>query len=380
MSSVRIVEAVEDITYLALVSNNTNAKKAFDLIVEYGKPNPLSYGYEVGEWNAKLMGLFQLAEDEEFQKNDLVALSIAIVDGVYRVIGDDEVQNQVRKDDRDMLRLSRDLVDWQRERGMPPLSDLPLEAALYWAWRGTTTMDRGGYWAFGGGPYPLQTFMTEKMPLNAYLWDTIDPNTLMEMRADAERLGWCRDPDIDLIVAKVEDYYYGYAWRKGSGHWEYHYVTSRGESDTIKDVDGVDVEYGEVQNTDWQYHQRFKKGLLGIGCCVAESALVDAWLKSLGISCNSIARYPKQGGYVGHNHAIYYNTDLGAWKAHGKQVELGLTDHPTDIQVFQLRMLPIDYRFDSYYTMYVNLAQIRSMFVEEGVPSDTIQEWIFPVA
>jgi hypothetical protein len=196
------------------------------------------------------------------------------------------------------------------------------------------------------------------------------------MRVDAEKLGWTKKSSIDSIVVSIEDYYYGYSWGKGRGHWEYHYVTSSGKSDTIKDVDGVDVEYGEVQNVDWQYYERFKKGLPGVGCCVAETALVDAWLKSVGIACNSVGRYPKQGGYYGHNHVIYYVPDLAVWKAYNKQVELGLTDHPSDIQVFEIRKLPIDYRFDAYCTMNVNLVQIRSMLVEEGVSSETMRRWL----
>jgi hypothetical protein len=195
------------------------------------------------------------------------------------------------------------------------------------------------------------------------------------MRADAEQLGWSQGMDIDSIVAKIEDYWYGYAWGKAR-HWEYRYLTKDGKSDTVKDVDGVDVEYGEVQNTDWQYYQRFKKGLPGIGCCVAETALVDAWLKSLGIPCNSIGRYPKAGGYVGHNHAIYYDAQSGVWKAYEKQVNLGLINHPADTQVFMIRKLPINYRFDSYYIMEISLTQIRSMFIQNGVPSSKMIEWL----
>jgi len=258
---------------------------------------------------------------------------------------------------------------------MVSLSDLPVDASLYWAWRGTTTMCRGGSWGYGGGPYPLQSFKTKMMPLKAYLWDTIDPDTMKEMRVDAEQLGWSNSADINSIVAKIEDYWYGYAWGMTS-HWEYHYITKDGKSDTIKDVDGVDVEYGEVQNTDWQYYQRFKKGLPGIGFCGAETAFLIAWLKSLGISSNSIGRHPKSGGYTGHNHATYYDARSGVWKAYEKQVNLGLINHSTDTQEFMIRKLPIDYRFDSYYILNIDLTQIKSMFVENGVPSSKMTEWL----
>jgi hypothetical protein len=371
--------AVAEITYLALNATNPEVKQALELMLRVGAAQAQDFGYPVPKWNAELWGLYQLAEDSELQRDDMIALSIAIVDGVFRVIGDEQVQKQVRLDDANMLRLSREITKWQEQQKMAVLSKLPLDAAIYWAWRGTTTMDRGGYWAYGGGPYPLQTFRTKKMSLKAYLWDTIDPKTLRDMRADAEKLGWTKNGNIDSIAAQVEDYYYGYAWGK-TGHWEYHYVKSNGDSDTIKNVDGVDVEYGEVQNTDWQYYQRFKKGLPGVGCCIAETALVDAWLKSVGISSDSIGRVPKNGGYIGHNHAIYYNPILAVWKAYEKQVELALTDHPTDVQEFSIRRLPIDCTFDSYHTIYVDLEQIKSMLVVNGVPSYEMQEWVIPPA
>ncbi|MBS7645329.1 hypothetical protein KEJ44_04720 [Candidatus Bathyarchaeota archaeon] len=371
--SVEAVEALEDIAYLRLLSENPDVEEAFNLMVKYGRPDPSSFGYKVPKWNAELLGLYQLAEDEEFQRNDLVALSIAIVDGVFRVIGDEAVQNQVRADDREMLWLGREIIEWQVKKGMTPLSDLPLDAMLYWAWRGTTTMCRGGYWALGGGPYPLQAFMKEKMTLEAYLWDTTSPDTLKEMRIDAERLGWCKGSDVNSIVASIEEYFYFSGYKE---HWRYHYTKSKGASDTIMDVDGVDVEYGEVVNVDWQYHERFKKNQPCVGCCVAEVALVDSWLKSLGISANSIARWPLSGRYIGHNHVIYYEPRSGVWKAYPKQAELGLEQHQMDTQNFLVRKLPVKYCFDSYYMLKLNLKDIRFLFVENGISSDKMQEWL----
>lgn len=367
--------AVAQIVNLALNSTNPEVKQGFQLILQYGTPNPDYFVYQVSPWNAELWVLYHLSEDVVIQKNDIIALAIAIDDGVFMVMGDNSVQNQVRLDDANMLRLSRELMEWQEERHMALLSALPLDAALYWAWRGTTTMDRGGYWVLGGGPYPLQSFLYSKMSLVAYLWDTIDPQTLRDMRADAEQHGWTTGT-VDYIVERVEEYFYftGYTL-----HWKYYYLNSTGGSDTIKNVDGVNVEYGEVQNTDWQYYQRFKKGLPAVGSCVAETAFVDAWLKSMGIAASSIGRYPLNGGYTGHNHSIYYNPVSKVWKAYSKQVELGLTEHPpTDVQEFDIRKLPINYVFDSYYEMQLTLPQIQTMFVQNGVPSQQMQQWVIP--
>ncbi len=371
LPNLRNATAVGKITFLALNATKPEITKALKLMMRVGTPRSVDFKYTVPSWNAELWALYQLAEDSEFQKDDKVALAISLVDGVFRVLGDEEVRSRVRLDDGKMLRLSREIVKWQEERGMVSLSDLPLDASLYWAWRGTTTMSRGDS-GLGGGPYALQLFRDKMMPLKAYLWDTIDPDTMKEMRADAEQLGWPYGTDINSIVAKIEDYWY----TGRPSHWEYHYVTKDGKSDTIKDVDGVDVEYGEIQNTDWQYYQRFKKDLPGIGFCGAEVAVADSWLKSLGISCNSIGRGPKSGSYTGHNHVIYYDARSSVWKAYEKQVSLGLIDHPTDVQVFMIRKLPIDCRFDSYRMMEIDLTQIRSMFVQNGVSSNQMIEWL----
>ncbi len=107
----------------------------------------------------------------------------------------------------------------------------------------------------------MQSFLYSKMPSAAYLWDTINPQTLRDMRVDAEQHGWTTGP-VDSIVGHVEEYFYFTGF---SLHWKYYYLNSTGGSDTIKSVDGVNVEYGEVQNTDWQYYQRFKKGLPAVG-------------------------------------------------------------------------------------------------------------------
>ena len=221
----------------------------------------------------------------------------------------------------------------------------------------------------------MQSFLYSKMPSAAYLWDTINPQTLRDMRVDAEQHGWTTGP-VDSIVGHVEEYFYFTGF---SLHWKYYYLNSTGGSDTIKSVDGVNVEYGEVQNTDWQYYQRLKKGLPAVGSGVAETAFVDAWLKSMGIAASSIATYPLNGAYVGHNHSIYYNPVSKVWKAYSNQVELGLTEHPpTDVQEFDIRKLPFNYVFDSYCEMHLTLPQIQTMFVQNGVSSQQMQQWVMP--
>jgi hypothetical protein len=357
--------AVAQIAYLALNSTKPEVKQAFELMVKDGTPNPGYFVYQVSPWNAELWTLYHLSENVAFQKDDVLALVIAIDDGVFTVIGDDAVRNQVRQDDANMLRLSREIMKWQESRFMVPLSSLPLDAALYWGWRGTlTTLS----WE-DGGPLPLGNYVYHKMPLNAYLWDTIDPHTLGDMRADIERLGWVSQGfpefEVDSIVKNVEEYSYF------TNHWEYHY----NDGHTIN-VYGVNVTGGNVLNTNWQYYERFKKGLPGFGWCVANAAFVDTWLKSVGIAADSVARYPQAGGYTGHAHVIYYNPVAKVWKAYQKEAQLGLTGHQADVQYFIVLRLPIDYQFSQYKVMYVTPPEIQAMFVVNGVSSQQMHQWV----
>ena len=113
------------------------------------------------------------------------------------------------------------------------------------------------------------------------------------------------------------------------------------------------------------------------GCCIAEVGVVDSWLKSLGIASNSIVRWPVSGKYVGHNHIIYYDPRATVWKAYSKQTEVGLTGHSKDPQEFMIRKIPVNYVFDSYYSTTVDLTEIKSMFVANGINSEQMSGWVF---
>jgi hypothetical protein len=204
------------------------------------------------------------------------------------------------------------------------------------------------------------------MPLGAYLWDTVSPHTLEDMRADVNALWAPGSSGVNEIVQKVETFLYF----SPNTPWDYHY-----DDGTTIDVYGVNVTSGAVLNVNWQYYERFRKGLGGFGYCVAETAFVEAWLKSVGISTDAIRRYPVSGAYLGHIHTIYYDPVAQVWKGYYQQVKLGI-DNPTDMQWFQILRLPFDFVLHSDHWSQLNLDQLQAMFVQNGVTSSQMQKWM----
>jgi len=354
--------AIAQIAFLALNSSNPNVKQGFEMMLSSGAPASDEFGYQVPTWNAELWNLYNLASNVAFGRNDTIPLAIAIDDGIFAVMGDSSVQSQVRVDDAAMLRLSREIMLWQSQHRMTLLSGLPFEALLYWAWRGSTTTLSDE----DGGPLPLAIYVNTKMPLSAYLWDTISPETLRDMRADVASLWPPALSSVNDIARDVETYLYFTTFRP----WDYHY-----DDGTTINVYGVTVTSGAVVNVNWQYYERFRKGLPGFGYCVAETAFAEAWLKSVGIATAVIRRYPVSDAYLGHLHTIYYDPAAQVWKGYYRQVSLGI-DNSTDMQWFQILRLPFDYALDSSHWTQLNLNQLQAMFVQNGITSDQMQQWM----
>ncbi len=129
--------AVAEITYLALNATNPEVKEAFKLMLQGGTPDPSNFQYPVPQYNTELEALYWLATQNQFKKDDTTALAIAIVNGLYITIGDDQTINQVRVDDTTMLIAAREISEWQEQMGMRyNLENYPLIAKLCWAWRG----------------------------------------------------------------------------------------------------------------------------------------------------------------------------------------------------------------------------------------------------
>lgn len=371
--------AVAEITDMALNATNPEVKEAFELMMKGGTPSSTDFSYGVPRFNTELWGLYQLAEDNQFQRDDTTALAIAMVDGLFRTMGDDNVRIQVRADDNAMLSLARETTEWQTSRGYYLLRNLPLEAKICWAWRGNTSPLRG--------PYILQgQFQRTQLTLNAYEWNTVDPRTLKDMRSDAESRGWT-SKDINHFVATLEDYF----WFSGQQqHWYYQTYP-----EIIENVDGVNVTYGAVLNVEFQYYERFRNGLKGLGDCQAETVFMDAWLKSVGessvITWKTTGNSPKPKDWLSHNHIIYFDLAVKKWTISRYQLTIYWGGKAVDSDLFDFWIYKppvnqVHYMSESDFSLLrkgngyylfskIPLGEIYRM-LRDGIPASDLKQWL----
>jgi len=90
--------AVAKITYLALNATNPEVKEAFELMIKGGTPDPRDFTYAVPRYNTELQVLYWLAFQNEFKKDDTLALAIAMVNGLWVTMGNEEVREAVKRD------------------------------------------------------------------------------------------------------------------------------------------------------------------------------------------------------------------------------------------------------------------------------------------
>lgn len=167
--------AVAKIASLTLNATNPEVKGAFELMIKGGTPSQSEFSYAVPNYNTELQVLYWLALQDEFKKDDTLALTIAMVNGLWVTMGDDQVREAVRKDTSDLLAFFRETNEIQRARGYGCLEDYPLEAKVALAWAGaqSPTMAKD---------HALVLFRDRSLDLRSYQWDTISVNTLRRMR------------------------------------------------------------------------------------------------------------------------------------------------------------------------------------------------------
>jgi len=219
-------------------------------------------------WNTQLQALFELALDNEFEKDDTTALAIALVDGFIRMIGDEAVAEKVREDDNEMLNLAREVSSWQEENSFHPLNSLPLEAKMAWAWRGTCGVT--------GGPGPSWDSQG-KINIETYEWNTVDIETLQRMREYAINMNWVSQ-DADETINDLEDYF----WFGSSRHWLYTcrrpYAPDAPQQDIV--IGGAKVSNCGFSNVDFQF-KHFLENDFAIGGCRDECSIRSGRLTAL---------------------------------------------------------------------------------------------------
>jgi len=377
------VEALERITNLLASATNPEVREAFDLMIKGGTPYPKDHKYIVPSYNTELQVLYWLAEQNEFKQDDTLALAIAMVNGFWVTLGDNEVRKAVYKDSNDLLNFLRETNEIQKARGYYQLEDYPLEAKVYLSWRGND-LGRGGhihYELMSGGfrqnnPVNIHIFYNnreKKVNLSDYQWNNVSINTLTKMREYVDKSGWLKI-DQDATVGNIERYFYfdpkKWIFTEPNDNW----LNYKGEKTVNHNMNNANLEF--------EYLQENGKG---IGVCDDEMTLVDALLKSWGIASGAMVRTYSSN----HTHIFYYEPRSKTWKCYIRQISIG-TASSCNIYLFEPPIIQHNYYisyqdsnqwFMKMLNMYHKIVgasgpEIKDLFIT-GVPTSKMKQWVF---
>jgi len=223
--SIQNVEVTEDLACLLLTASITEVKEALEKILTLGSNDALSEPFKIGwtmlknerltkgyDWNTQLLCVRWLAEQNEFHKNDTLALAIAISNGIWILAGNEEVRRNVYQDINEELNFFRETQEIQKARGWYPLSSYPLEAKVM-------LTDRWNF--FFHHPEAQQRlkkyflpnlFKARKINVEEYRYATIEIKTLREMREYALNHPELLDPNPVETLLKIENYFVEPRW------------------------------------------------------------------------------------------------------------------------------------------------------------------------
>lgn len=383
------LEALEDIVCLYLHASNPEVKEAFDLMTRGGVPNQKDFRYPVPKYNAALEVLFWIAEQNEFRKDDTLALAMAMVHGLYITIGDENVSKAVYKDSDDLLRFFRETNRMQMARGLYPLESYPLEAKVALAWTGGDPA-RGGriYHSLLSNPgwrhskilntHHISEYEHRMMDLDGYRWNTISASTLRKMRMMMVQRLWMLK-NVDGTIKTLEEYFYFTGQRE---HWLF-----TQPNDEIISFGGQKTINHNMNNPELVFDHYLRTGK-GLGVCGDEASLVESLSKSWGISTLRLTRtYSTDTG--NHDHVFYYEPVTRTWKCYEKQLRAGKSEkwnvyifRPPVIQRNYFKYRHERYRswmkmFNLYYTMEGSPGdQLADLFVK-GIPTSQVKKWQF---
>lgn len=375
--------AVAKIAYLALNATNPEVKEAFELMIKGGTPDPRDYRYAVPNYNTELQVLYWLACQDALKKDDTLALAIAMVNGLWVTMGDNQVMEAVRKDTSDILAFFRETDDLQRMRGYYPLEDYPLEAKIILVWTG----NQAPIYVFLGSRYGYKpVLLATKLDVRLYENNTVSVRTLAQMRRIAGERGWINH-DVNVFENTVESYFYfaGGVCRT-SRNWV---------------CPAPDDRY--IGNVDLMFDFFLATGK-GIGECYEETQSVDAWGKSWGIPVASGYRsYPTtiqplpDGAIIEHTYPVYFDPENNSWKSMKRQLEPFYADKGEETlpMSFFIFRPPVDqegyFREARTYEKCFNFALRRNAYVPvwentvlrtvrdkllQGIPTSEMKEWL----
>ena len=389
--------AVAKITYLTLNATNPEVKEAFQLMIKGGTPSPSDFQYTVPNYNTELQVLYWLALENEFKKDDTLALAIAMINGLWVTMGDNQVREAVERDTSDFLAFFRETNGLQKQRGYYALEDYPLEAKVALAWTANSALRDGPHSIFRGPNSENPYRNKRRMDLAGYLWDTVNVTTLRNMRTfmDDEKIV---APDTAVTVGNLEHYLYfsnvrstGEKGGMDSDHWYYVYEDLTPNRVATIIVDGEPVKNYVINNVDWLFSYLVQNGK-GIGQCGDEAALVDGFAKSFGIATLPAGRMVKlsENTRTGHGYVVYYQPKTIDWRVYENQLYMDIGWIPGgSIAYFTIIKPPVNqhaYLRDwmegvfwcgtmTYLWRDTTLQVIRDTFVK-GLPTSQMKQWL----
>jgi hypothetical protein len=365
--------AVAKITCLALNATNPEVKEAFELMIKGGTPSPSDFTYTVPKYNTELEVLYWLALQNEFKKDDTLALAIAMTNGLWATMGDEQVVRTLRNDTTGLLTFFRETDGTQQARGLYQLENYPLEAKIVLVWT-------GGMAVAGpiDEPFRLEAFRSKRIDRKAYDWNTVSIDTLRKMR-ELVYDKWI-DQNITLTFSQLEEYFYFSGFNQ---HMDYQAATG-----TII-VDNESVPNRHINNVNWELRHFTETGKI-LGVCNDEATFVADLAKSVGIATTLVNVNWKTDG---HTFAVYFNPPKRDWRMYAKQMlNLNISD---DDAIYALLFRPPVYEGFSYkpftafegrnllvgdpfYLMLGRKRDIGSYFVY-GLSNQTFKLWILTV-
>jgi len=384
--------AVAKITYLALNATNPEVKEAFELMMKGGTPSPGDYAYKVPEYNTELQVLYWLACQNEFKKDDTLSLAVAMANGLWVTVGDEQVTEAVQKDTSEFLAFFRDTNDIRKKQGYRQLEDYPIEAKLCLVWSGSAAVYMNWPGHSLSGADRRDESRVPKANIRDYAWDTVSVQTLVEMQRFMIDKDWFKD-DTDLVNQLVESYFY----LGGRSHWDN--PTDPGNLGGLRPetpilIDGEEIRPRNFWNVDliWSYFGRTGRG---IGVCADNSAFVDALNKAIGIptTSNGVV-WVTEGEAGGHGFVAYYVANLKCWKSHTGQMQIRTTGGPLrDTQIVHLQLfIPpwnqrgyLKWKYEhsrgffetpAFYAPQMKFGEVQSLF-SGGAPTSQMKQWLF---
>jgi hypothetical protein len=352
------LDALRNVTALLAGASDPRLLDALDLMAIGGRGSDLvSYG---PGWNTQLEILCWLGIDNRFKVNDVLPVAIAMGNGLWAAMGDEEVRTLVRSKVDRLLKFHR--------ANNPSVEDFPLEALLALAWEGNYSVWEGREPNHLPNIYRSQGFG----PL-VYRWNT--PVDLAPYREWVERKGLVsRSPARTVRALETWLYFSG-------EHWEY------AGGNEMLDVWGTSHVNHDIGSPDFTFSQ-LQKGSAK-GDCGDETAVAIALLASVGIPSLPAAM---QAESVSRSHVfpMYYDHTTESWKS-SKEHAYMLSGTGIDHFHFYVTRPPVMFPgYLSYgkfsedggfwdggmaHRQYLELNEIQALLVD-GIPTSRVSEWL----